>query len=95
MEEAIHSVRGADRGALEQALSHWDRVAKPLNSLGVLEEDIVRIAGASGSHHISIDKKAIVVMCADNGIVEEGVTQTGQEVTAIVAGNMGKGCSCV
>ena len=24
-------------------------------------------------------------MCADNGVVEEGVTQTGQEVTAIVA----------
>ena len=26
-------------------------------------------------------------MCADNGVVEEGVTQTGQEVTAIVAEN--------
>ena len=26
-------------------------------------------------------------MCADNGVVAEGVTQTGQEVTAIVAEN--------
>ena len=26
-------------------------------------------------------------MCADNGVVEEGVTQTGQEVTAVVAEN--------
>lgn len=26
-------------------------------------------------------------MCADNGVVEEGVTQTGQEVTALVAEN--------
>ena len=26
-------------------------------------------------------------MCADNGVVEEGVTQTGQEVTAIVTDN--------
>ena len=26
-------------------------------------------------------------MCADNGVVEEGVTQTGQEVTAIVSEN--------
>ena len=26
-------------------------------------------------------------MCADNGVVEEGVTQTGQEVTTIVAEN--------
>lgn len=29
-------------------------------------------------------------MCADNGVVEEGVTQTGQEVTAIVADNFVK-----
>lgn len=26
-------------------------------------------------------------MCADNGVVEEGVTQSGQEVTKIVAEN--------
>lgn len=34
-------------------------------------------------------------MCGDNGVVKEGVTQTGQEVTAIVAGNMARGNSCV
>lgn len=36
---------------------------------------------------MSVWKKAVVAMCADNGVVEEGVTQTGQEVTAIVAEN--------
>lgn len=34
-------------------------------------------------------------MCADNGIVEEGVTQTGQEVTAVVSCNMADGISSV
>ena len=36
-------------------------------------------------------------MCADNGVVEEGVTQTGQEVTAIVAENFlsGDTSACV
>ncbi len=29
-------------------------------------------------------------MCADNGVVAEGVTQTGQEVTAVVAENFTK-----
>lgn len=95
LEEMVKSVKEADGTAVRQALRRWDQVAKPLNSLGVLEEDIVRIAGASGTAAVDIGKKAIVVMCADNGIVEEGVTQTGQEVTAIVAGNMAKGCSCV
>ena len=39
---------------------------------------------------VDIGKKALVAMCADNGVVEEGVTQTGQEVTAIVADNFVK-----
>ena len=87
LEEMVKSVKEADGTAVKQALRRWDQVAKPLNSLGVLEEDIVRIAGASGTAAVDIGKKAIVVMCADNGIVEEGVTQTGQEITALVAEN--------
>ncbi len=34
-------------------------------------------------------------MCADNGVVAEGVSQTGQEVTAVVAGFMGQQASSV
>ena len=34
-------------------------------------------------------------MCADNGVVEEGVTQSGQEVTAVVAENFLDTKSCV
>ena len=50
----------------------WDQVAKPLGSLGVLEEDIIRIAAASGSLAVSLRPRAIVVMCGDNGVVKEG-----------------------
>ena len=34
-------------------------------------------------------------MCADNGVVCEGVTQTGQEVTAVVTENFAKGATSV
>ena len=47
----------------------------------------MKIAGITGSADIHLEKKALVTMCADNGVVEEGVTQTGQEVTAIVTDN--------
>lgn len=40
-------------------------------------------------------KKVILTMCADNGIVAEGVSQSGQEVTAVVAGFMGQQASSV
>ena len=95
IEEAVKAVKEPDGAAAREAARRWDRVAKPLNSLGELERDVIRIAGAQGSSTISIGRKAIVVMCADNGIVEEGVTQTGQAVTAIVAENMAAGRSCV
>ena len=54
-----------------------------------MEELVIQIAGITRRHRISHVKKARVwfPMCADNGVVEEGVTQTGQEVTAIVAEN--------
>lgn len=51
----------------------------------------MQIAGITGSADVRLDKRALVAMCADNGVVEEGVTQTGQEVTAIVAENFLKG----
>ena len=95
LKEAMNSIKPASQALRQQAKQRWDQVAKPLGSLGVLEEDIIRIAAASGSLAVSLRPRAIVVMCGDNGIVKEGVTQTGQEVTAIEAGNMAQGNSCV
>lgn len=95
LEEIIHSIQPASREAMAQARRRWDAVAHPLNSLGLLEEAIVRMAGMSGSPRVDIGKRAVIVMCADNGVVEEGVTQTGQEVTAVVTENMSRSASSV
>ena len=84
-----------DQRAMEEAQRRWDSIAHPLNSLGLLERDIVRIAGITGSADMDLSKKAVVVMCADNGVVAQGVTQTGQDVTAIVTENMSKGDTSV
>lgn len=96
-EEAVKNIRPADRDAMENAQKRWNSIAKPLHSLGKMESLVIRIAGITGSADIDIRKKALVAMCADNGVVEEGVTQTGQEVTAIVAENFlsGDTSACV
>lgn len=67
--------------------AHWDGIAKPLHSLGKLEDVLIQIAGITGKEEISIEKRALLTFCADNGVVEENVTQSGQEVTATVAEN--------
>lgn len=84
-----------DDTAIQNSAVHWDSIAKPLNSLGRLEEAIQQIAGIQRTPKIHIAKKALIIMCADNGVVCEGVTQTGQEVTAIVAENFLDEKSCV
>lgn len=95
LENELARIIPVSEEAKNQARERWSHVAKPLKSLGLLEEAVINIAGVQRQNQIAIDKKALVVMCADNGVVEEGVTQTGQEVTAIVTENFTKGESCV
>ena len=95
LEGLLCEIPAVDRAAMEQAVGRWDAIAKPLRSLGLLEDVVVRMAGIQRTSRVRIGKKAVVVMCADNGVVAEGVTQTGQEITAIVAENMTTGNTCV
>lgn len=77
--------------AKQQAQKRWDLVAKPLHSLGRLEDLIVQIAGVQQTADVRIDKRCALVFCADHGVVAEGVTQSGSEVTALVAKSIADG----
>ena len=72
----------------EAAREKWNSIAKPLGSLGLLEDAIVRIAALTGSADVRLEKRCVLVLCADNGIVAEGVTQTDSSVTMSVARNL-------
>ena len=41
----------------------------PIHSLGKLQDAVAAIAGMLGTPDVALDKKALVVMCADNGAV--------------------------
>ena len=77
-----------DAAAEQAAWAHWDGIAKPLRGLGRLEEDVVRIAALTGSTDVDIARRAVLVLCADNGVVAQGVSQTDQSVTRAVAENL-------
>lgn len=95
LEETMQKIRPVDAAAMAAAKQHWDGLGKPLGSLGRLEKALIQIAGIQRTEDVHIDRKALVIMCADNGVVEEGVTQCGQEVTATVAENFLDEKSCV
>ena len=75
----------ADEAARAAAHRHWASLAHPLGSLGLLETMLEDAAALTGSPRLNFDKRAVVLLCADNGVVAQGVTQTGPEVTAAVA----------
>ena len=89
----IKNISGLDVKAMQKSHEHWNSIAKPLNSLGILERCIMQIAGITGNPNVKLNKRCAVIMCADNGVVCEGVTQTGSDVTAIVANAVAEGTS--
>ena len=84
-----------DEAAMAAARRQWDGLAKPLGSLGRLEEAVVRIAGLTGQADVRLPRRELFVFCADNGVVARGVAQSGPEVTAAVARALGAGESTV
>ena len=81
----LEQIKPLHQPSMDMAVRRWNSIAKPLNSLGLLEKAITQIAGITGNHHIDISKRCAVILCADNGVVAEGISQVGSEITALVA----------
>ncbi len=95
LNEMRNQVKPADEGAIAKAAARLDDIAKPLDGLGVFEEWIKKAAGATRSADIAVDPAQLLVFCADNGIVEEGVTQSESYITGNIARNIATGKSAV
>lgn len=93
--ETLEKIKSADPEILNLCKKKWNLVAKPLNSLGKLETLTAKIGAASANSDINIDKRRVLVFCADNGVVEEGVSQSDHSVTTAVAKALAEGSSNV
>lgn len=91
----ISQIAPSDQKTGEEAQKHLDSLAKPPGSLGELEVIARKICAITGSLHPKIEKKVILVLAADNGVVEEGVSCTPQSVTAKQTVNMLRGVTGV
>ena len=72
---------GLDEAAVKEAKARQEVLAKPTGALGTLEDISIQLAGITGKTKNSMTKQAIVIMSADNGVVEEGVASAPQSVT--------------
>ena len=81
LDKVLKAIKPLDSSAMSAAQSRQNSLTKPLGSLGRLEELSVQIAGIRGEATPKLERKAIITMAADHGVVAEGVSLYPQEVT--------------
>lgn len=90
LKETIDSIKPLYSERVVKAWKRIDNLTKPIGSLGGLEEIAAKLTGITGKTNNSINKKNIIIMCADNGVTEEGVSACPQNITATVTNNFTK-----
>ncbi|MBR7074043.1 MAG: nicotinate-nucleotide--dimethylbenzimidazole phosphoribosyltransferase [Oscillospiraceae bacterium] len=93
--DIIEHITLPDENARAAAKRQWDSLAKPLGSLGLFEKTVTKLAALRGDTDVRLDDRRLLVFCADNGVVRQGVTQCESAVTAKVAAALAEGRSSV
>lgn len=71
-----------DKQSAEKARIRQQQLTKPLGSLGMLETLSIQIAGISGNEHPHFCHKEVIIMAADHGVAQQGVSAYPPDVTA-------------
>ncbi|MBC7087721.1 MAG: nicotinate-nucleotide--dimethylbenzimidazole phosphoribosyltransferase [Tissierellales bacterium] len=90
IKSSLNSIKELDFEAMNETKRRWDSLVKPIGSLGLMEEITIKLSGIYRKTKFSIDKRAVLVMASDNGVVEENVTSSPQIFTRILAEKMAK-----
>lgn len=95
LKDTLNKITAANEESKKITSDKWDNLIKPIGGLGTLEEATIKISGMTGKTINKLDKKAVVVMAADNGVVEEGVSAPPQVFTKVLAECNSKGITGV
>ncbi|MDY3118588.1 MAG: nicotinate-nucleotide--dimethylbenzimidazole phosphoribosyltransferase [Peptoniphilus sp.] len=91
LSKLLESIRPVDKEWMRKAKAHWDTRTHPTGSLGALETMTVRLAGIQRRVIPIIADRAILVFCADNGVVAEDVSSSPPVFTQMLANAMARG----
>lgn len=84
----LAEITPTDAKDAERAWARLDTLTKPPRSLGRLEETAAALARIQGTVRPSVDRKAVLLMAGDHGVVAEGVSPYPQEVTVQMVANL-------
>lgn len=89
LEETIQNIYPLDKDLCEQQTKVLARLLKTPDGLGKMEKISIQLAGMKKD--FQIEKKAVVVMAADNGVEKEGVSASKRVITQFVVDAMARG----
>ena len=87
----LQTITPPDEAARAAAHAHWAALAKPLGGLGSLETMLEDAAALTGTPELDFARRAVLVLCADNGVVAQGVSHLGQSAAVFLLYISGKG----
>lgn len=81
IEQYIEQILEPKQAVAKLAIEHSNQLTKPPGSLGKLEQLSTQLAAITGELWPRLNKRAVIVMAADHGVCEEGISAFPQSVT--------------
>lgn len=91
LEETVEQVAPQDPAWRARARERLERLTMPRWALGRLMDLAEDLAGMTRSMRPPVERRTVVTMAADHGVVSEGVSQYPQEVTVQMVHNFAQG----
>ena len=79
--EIVQGIQPLDRQWIDRAAERTAQLVMPTRALGRLHEVSERLCAIQKTLQLSIERKAVLVMAGDHGVVDAGVSAYPQEVT--------------
>ncbi len=95
LEQTIAAIAPVDEAAARASQTALDAKTKPRRSLGRLEDLACQVAAIRRTPRPTLGAKAIVVMAADHGVADDGVSAYPAEVTAQMLLNFARGGAAI
>lgn len=95
LDDAIARVRPPDSTAARAARRRQGRLTKPAGSLGTLERLHVQLAAIQRTPLPTVERPAVLVLAADHGVADAGVSAYPKQVTAEMVANFARGGAAI
>ena len=95
LQKVLEAIKPLDEAAMKKARARMDVLTKPQGSLGRMEDLAVQLAGINGELFPCSTRKRVVIMAADHGVTEEGISAYPSEVTAQMVANFTGGGAAI